>query len=357
MIKLDLAAQSMFEIPDFRDSSAHCLYLDLDASSYLKNNEYSNSFTRGFTGIGYMLGPGLKYYSSNNLSLHAGIFLQQYSGIDAYSKYVPTFTIDYKASDNLRIILGNIYGNLKHNIEEANYRFDRYYQDNLETGMQLLWHSDRFVADLWLDWQQFIFEGDDLQEQFQIGSVSELGILDSQFSLSWPMQVLFTHKGGEIDISPDPVSSILNLSTGLKLSYEGSQGSVEFKSLYFIFDALTVQDQGVNALPFEDGSALLFKLQYKRKSMTSSLSYWNSDSYYSPFGETLYHSISDHIIDYTEVDREILKYDFQWATQIASSAEISARLDLYYDLVNDDLAHAVGLYLVLDESFFLGKIK
>ena len=68
-------------------------------------------------------------------------------------------------------------------------------------------------------------------------------------------------------------------------------------------------------------------------------------------------SVSDHIADYSEKERELLKFEINGSYKISDVAELALRLDMYYDLKNEDLAHAVGLYLTFNESFFISKIK
>jgi len=59
---------------------------------------------------------------------------------------------------------------------EPMYGFDRYIEENVESGIQFLYHNSHYRGDLWLNWQKFIEFNDPQKEQFSVGYTSEISI-------------------------------------------------------------------------------------------------------------------------------------------------------------------------------------
>lgn len=342
----------------WQDSMQHKLYFDFRASSFFKNNEYSNDFTKGFTGIGYMARPAISYYLTEKTQLKTGVFVQYYAGQSRYNRVLPLFSLIQKLNDKSVLILGHINGTLSHRLEEPFFRFDQYYQDNVEYGMQWKWASAAWRSDLWLDWQVFIEPGDTFQEQFQIGWTQDIRVFKGSFEIKLPVQILATHRGGEIITSDEGVLTLLNTAAGLRIEKALSSGrSVSFEPMVYRFDAVTLPEHGVNSLPLDDGTAYYLKLKYQSRAIEAMLGYWRADSFFAPGGESLFHSISDFDRDFIKEERQLTTAKFIWKKHIGEAVFLSLRLDMYYDNVAHQLAHAVGLYCVVNERFFISNLK
>jgi hypothetical protein len=339
------------------DSISYNLSFDFASTWFFKNNEYSNDFTRGFTGIGYLTQPRFAFAISEKSELMAGAFLQQYSGRDGYSKVIPLFSITQKLGRRSELIFGHIKGTLNHELEEPLLRFDSYYLNAVEYGFQLRSRSKAVRYDFWLNWQDFIEEGDAFQEAFQLGWTSALRLTKTKLSLYWPIQVLVTHRGGEIDSSEEGVLSVFNLLSGIQARIDlGSDRSLSLEPLYFYFTAPSVPLTGINALALDNGHALYVKLSYKTKVFNILAGYWQARNFFAPGGESLFHSISDYKSDFTQENRSILNAKMAWSPGIFKNMDLSLRLDFYYDTEAQQLAHAAGLYLVFNERFFLRNL-
>ncbi len=354
---LPMSGQSISESTALKDSIAKSVYFDLHAISYFKNNEYTNDFTRGFTGIGYLAKPELSLYLTDKLRISGGALIQQYSGRDTLEMVLPVFRMQYAFDESLQLVLGNIYGNLNHGLKEALFRYDRLYTDNMEYGFQLLGKHDRYNFDLWLNWQEFIKPGDNFQEAFQIGLVSSVLIMNGNIRIRWPFQFLLHHRGGEIDVSPSPVSTEWNLYSGLRLEKSLSENAfIYFEPSYYIYSGNTLPASMLSSIAFSDGNAWSIEMGYQDSDWTASFSYWNADGFFAQGGESLYFSVSDYDEFFVDLSRSLIKAQIFWQNRISSEVNLELGLDAYYDTENDHLAHAFRIMLAIDTDILLKRM-
>ncbi len=333
--------------------------LQIESTSFIKNNEYFNAFTKGFTGLGFFLKPTLQYYFTKNTQVSAGVFLLKYDGIDLFTQAIPVFTIRQKIMPNLELVIGSIYGTLNHQLEEPLFRFDRYYQNNVENGFQLLYHSAKIKSDLWLNWEKFIYVNSPYQEEFVLGNTSQFLLLQTKrLSIELPFHLMGVHRGGQIDSSPNPAISIINAMTGLDIKYNiGTKQSLSFKPLFFLYRGLGLPESGVNSLPFKKGNGMYLKVHYQNKNMLSVFGYWSSNKFISSRGEYLFLSISDFDADFFQEKRQLLTSKTEMEFPISESIKLVIRAEAYFDLMSLNFAHSFGTYFIINESFFLKKIK
>ncbi len=340
------------------DTCSHNLLFEFSSANFIKNNEYPSAFVQGSTGIGYFIKPGFSYFPNSRTRIFTGVFLQQYSGLNEFSNVTPIFNVRYRPTNSITINFGSIKGSINHRLEEPIFRFDRFYQNQLEYGIQFIYKSKLLYSDSWLNWEQFIFKEDEIQEQFQVGSVNELCLFDGKIGLKIPFHFLFDHKGGEIDNSPEGVSSILNATTGLRLSFEIDEGSkINIEPLFIIYNAFQIPETGINAQAFNSGSAFYLKMAYETHNYYGMLGYWNARKFIATKGEYLFHSVSEDSKSIIDEERHLLTAKWQWKKEISESMQWQVRLDGYYDLDSKKINHAIGVYLLLDMSFVITNIK
>lgn len=340
------------------DSCERNISLQFESSAFVKNNEYNNNFTQGFTGIGTYLKPTVEYYLTNTTKVNLGGYFLKYSGLNSFSQITPIFSVQQKLNNQFEIVLGSLYGALNHNVKEPLYRFDRYYQNNVEYGLQVLHDSKNVTSDLWVNWEKYIFNNDPFQEEFEAGSVSEFVFSKNKVSFNIPLQLLMVHKGGQIDTSPNPAISIFNGTSGLDLGYKINENSrLSLESLLYIYQGLDLPQTGVNSQLFNSGSAYSINLKYKNKVFNSSIGYWNANRFIAPKGEYLFMSVSENNPTFTQENRTLLTGKVNFVKTISESVKLSFRTDAYLDMQNSDFAFANGLYLIINENFFLKKVR
>jgi hypothetical protein len=72
------------------------IYLKIDNFNFNKNNEYFNLIADGYTILGTQLHPKITYKPHPQFQLEFGVFGLYNFGNEAYSKIIPTFSLDYK---------------------------------------------------------------------------------------------------------------------------------------------------------------------------------------------------------------------------------------------------------------------
>jgi len=269
-------------------------FLRLQSISFLKNNEYFNDFTSGFTGIGFTVKPTIEYYLNTDTKISVGYFFLKYSGLNKFSQNIPIFSVQHKLNQNLEMIFGNIFGTLHHELEEPLFRIDRYYQNNVEYGLQFILKTKGITNDFWVNWEKFIQKNDPFQEEFVAGNNANIILLNKKsWSLSLPFQLLFNHRGGQIDTSHKAVSTLMNGLGGFSLKYTINRRSICFKQLIMTYNGLNIPGQGEpNSQIFEKGYGYYSKIEYKQNSFQAMLGYWSANKFIAPRGEYLFQSIS-----------------------------------------------------------------
>ena len=79
-------------------------FLDVENSNFFKNNEYFNGFYNGKTLIGYYIKPEINYRPSDNILFRAGGYFLKYSGIDKYSRVIPTSANARSANSLIEVV-------------------------------------------------------------------------------------------------------------------------------------------------------------------------------------------------------------------------------------------------------------
>lgn len=341
------------------DSCNKHLNLRFESSSFFKNNEYESDFATGFTGIGVMFKPTLEYYFNRNTRLNLGAFGLKYSGLDGLSELTPIYQIHHKVINGLELIFGNLYGNLNHDLAEPLYRFDRYYLNNVEYGIQML-HKSKYVdSDLWLNWEQFILEGDPFQEEFTLGNHSKIALLSGKyFEIEGDLQLLLYHKGGEIDTYMGPAFYMFNGAYGLDFYFKTKPIKYAVRSKFLNYKGDGLPETGKNHKHYKNGSGLLFSGDMEHNSFYLESGYWNGNKFVSPDGEYLYMSVSESDSEFHQDNRQLFYTKFRLKRHMSRNLKLELRANLYVDLKNDVLPdYSFGLYFIANELFFLKKIN
>ena len=355
----DLKAQNIFNTRDTLCSSCDKnLNFRFESSSFFKNNEYEGDFATSFTGIGVMLQPSMEYYFSKNTKLNIGAFGLKYSGLNNFSELIPVYQIHHKIINGFELLLGSISGNINHNLSEPLYRFDRYYLNNIEYGIQMLHKSKYLDSDLWLNWEQFIFKGDPFQEEFTLGNHSNLKILNrKKTKINGDFQLLIYHKGGEIDTYDGPAFYIFNSGYGVDFSFKTKFFNYTFRPKYMIYGSQRLPDYGENYIPFKRGNGFLFSGELEHRFFYFESGYWNANKFISSRGEYLYMSISESNPNLYQNNRQLIYSKFRLKQHISDNLKLEVRANIYVDIKNKVLPdYSYGIYFIANELFFLKKV-
>lgn len=331
--------------------------LGVNGLGFTKNNEYFNRIVDGYTLFGYQVNPYLNFQPLKNVTLNFGLYLQKDFGSNGYEEIAPTFSFKYK-HDEWNLIFGTLEGAYNHNLIEPLYDFEKGLINRLENGVQIYKKGDRFDLDLWVDWQHMLYRGENDQEEVVAGLSTTNRIIDNEsFRLSIPFQLMVYHKGGQIDTSPLPIQTLVNVAPGIKLEWMGWNGWItgaEFQG-YFLADR---EFAPARTQFFEDGIALYLNAALKTKfDLTVMASYWKAHEFISIQGGLLYPTFSSVMNDINAVDRnrELLILRFLHEMKLSENIALLSRIEPHYIFSEEKLEFYNAFYVTYRIQKGLGK--
>ncbi len=287
-ILLSVAANAQIDYPVFKSkieisrADSQKLSLDIYNLNYIYNTEYFTNIPLSGTLFGYQLIPEIKYQPNSRFVLKGGIYLQKEFGRKGYTSLLPTFSLKYKAK-NSSYILGTLEGNTNHGYIEPIYDYKLLLNERLENGFQFFVNSKIYNHDFYINWRRAIHLGDHFKEEFDIGYIAKFNLLtNNKFEIELPIQLLYSHKGGQIDSASTPLTSIVNDATGLSITWNvGDQFLQKIISDNYYVNYKDIS--GTKVQPFNEGNSFLSHLLFKFKYFDLDLRYWNSKGWRFPF--------------------------------------------------------------------------
>ena len=235
----DLAARLVVSEHRLSSDDTGTLAVDADALAFFKNNEFDGEQATGYTLPGFWLQPRLSYQPLDGVRLEAGLHAAVFNGANKYpcfayhdiarwkgdqyqsGAHVLPFLRAQAQLGSVSFVLGNIYGGANHQLVEPLMNAEVNLTQDPEAGFQILVDRPRYKLDAWINWQSFIFRGDTHQEAFTIGFSQRIALNAPQrrLTLYIPIDILFQHRGGEIDSTDTGVQSLVNGALGLGLRW------------------------------------------------------------------------------------------------------------------------------------------
>lgn len=284
------------------------LFLEFDNLNFFRDNEYATKMMRGYTLPGFWLQGKAVYYALPTLKIEAGLHTLYYWGAERYpestyegiprwtgreaSKEVhlkPLLRAQLSLGKHTDIVFGSIYGGTNHRLITPLYDPERMMTADPETGLQLLHTTKRFDADVWVNWQSFIFHSDTHQEVFTVGLSSRWKLNDPEAPLHMyiPVQLLAQHHGGEIDtITVNSVQTLLNGALGVGVIWNVRQRALR-KVSASINGAGYYQESG-NYWPVNRGYGLYADLSVDVSDFRFRTAYWKAHDFFPIIGSPLY---------------------------------------------------------------------
>jgi hypothetical protein len=332
------------------------LYLEINTLGFVKNNEYFNKILEGYTLFGYQLNPKLVYFPSPNVRVEAGVFAWKDFGNNRYSSLAPTFTIKYQ-KESLAFVFGTLEGSLSHRLIEPLYDFERVITNRLENGAQFLYNHKYLYLDAWINWESMIYPGSTHQEVLTAGLSSTVKVLDSEaWKVSFPLQFLTWHRGGQINTSNLPASTLVNGTAGISIHRSLSPAGF-FRHIRTDNYVVYHKDLIANISPFQEGTGSYINMTLGTAWLDIMGSYWHGNRYVSSRGGPLYQSVSS-ISDnegYTEPQRELFILRLLHNSKLTEQLVLSTRLEPIYDFNSKEIEFSFGLYLNYKPKFLLKK--
>jgi len=334
------------------------IWLSFENQNFLHNTEYFNNLYDGMTFLGATLAPTLVYQANRNIRIQVGWYFIKYSGRDEFSRSVPWILCQYRITKNLDLLMGNIHGTVQHNLIEPLYSFDKHFFEQPESGLQCLAHFKHFEGDLWLNWEKFILPGDPFKEQFTMAGTGKIIFFkpESKFQLSFPMQWMAAHKGGQMETSTEPLQTYFNTALGIDAAYhpfskaKNCLGINGFFASYYDASSIHVQY-------YSKGYGILSNLYAKIGKFDIMAGYWYGEHFIAPRGEPLFQSVSQKYTIWWEPNKQLILNKFQFNQPIKKGIDLAVRFQSYYDVLRNNPDFSYSLFIILKEDFFLKKLK
>ena len=360
-------AEAQIDYPTFKNrtiinpADSQQLSFNLYNLNYINNTEWFGNIPLSGTLFGYELIPEIEYQVSPKLMIKGGIYLQKEFGRPQYTTIAPTFEVKYHAKHS-SFIIGNLEGNLNHGYIEPIYDYKLIIKERLENGFQFLVDTKPYNHDLFINWRKAIHPGDKFKEEFDIGYVANLNVVkNNNWDIHLPLQLLYSHKGGQYDSLNTPLQSLTNFATGASVSYNFNRKL--FQKIVFDNYYVNYKDvSGQKRQPFNEGNGFLSHLLFQFKNVGIDFRYWNGDGYIGPRGMALFQSVSEKYPGLVERHRELVIASFIFDKEIYKNVYFDFRFIPYKDLLEKmtsgtGLEYSYEMYLKYKLKVNLTKVK
>jgi hypothetical protein len=340
----------------YKYDSIRNFYVAVDNVNFFKNNEYKSEFATGYTLTGAWLRPKIVYYPDKKLRMELGGNVLKYNGRDEYYHLSPWFNVHYQPTEKISFILGNLNSDQNHNLPEFLADPEKFLTSKPEAGFQARYNSQRFTADLWIDWQQFIVNGDPFKERFAFGAVANWKIFEKDLSnLSFPLAFYGMHQGGEIDNAPGLAKSFITVTPGLSFNKKVSSKMLKSWSLNSNYSISTYpnDDSFFNA---SKGWGFYASGAIESRLGGFTLAYWRGHQYYTPQGASLYQNLSTSGTRMI-TENKLLNLKYHYCHEIFTDTFFGFVFDYYYDTINKRTLNSEALYLIVNLGILKSRLK
>ena len=254
-------------------ADVRALKVELESISFFRDNEFAGRLADGYSLPGFWVQPKLTYMPLRQIKVELGLQALVFNGANRYPNYVYHDISVWKGSQytkgahvlpwfrvqadfrHLSIVLGDIYGGQNHGLVEPLFNPETNLTQDPEMGFQLLWNRPRLRADVWLNWQSYIFREDTHQEAFTVGMTwrTMLNAPEKRLHFFLPVQLVAQHRGGEQNIENRAVQTIYNASAGVGARW--NVGRRVLKDFTAEANGLFAYQQTGDLWPFRSGAA------------------------------------------------------------------------------------------------------
>lgn len=301
-------------------------------------------------------------------------------------KLTPTFTFNYQ-NNNHQFSIGNLYArNNRHLIEPimASEKIlngisikNKEILENkigrkilipsiIETGFEYKYHSDKFLFNTWLNWENFILKKDNFRERFTAGFILKYTILHTKnHKIDIPFNSLFFHRGGQINKATNlGVLNMNNTCTGI--TYQrvvNDDTKLRFSGYFMTSNISNLKEE----FPFKKGSAYYITSTFDNKHFEVSLSYFSGNKFSSPKGNDMFQSYSRRIdrkndnalyTDYNEPQRNLIFLKGIYKYQFEKNVLFGVQAEGFYQLnssktTKNYLDYSYSIHVIFNDIFNL----
>lgn len=333
--------------------------IGVDATTFLRDAAFSLPYTRGYTATGFFLTPYAKRLIGPDAQLTLGVNLAGAAGSAGFHSWQPLVRLEYEPVNNVRLVMGTLYGGLTHGLYEPMFDRERYIYAHNEEGIQLLanaWLGGMpFTSDTWLHWEELLEPWQMTQERFTLGSSNVMEVWNSDRAvLSVPFSFLGTHRGGQFTALDTCIQSLFNESVGLRFDcHIGDRTALTADLPAFFYQDISP----TKCLAYGNGWGLWPQIGFDHRfrhrnkdshgnwQMLAQAGYWHGHQFIAPRGSYLFQSVSWHRADFAEPDRDMLTAKLELQNCYNRYFSLGIDAEFYYDLAHRGLDFVFGLYM------------
>ena len=345
----------------------------VDAATFLRDAAFSLPYTRGYTATGFFVTPYAKHRIGRNAQMTFGVHLAGAAGSDGIRLWKPLVRLEYKPHDNVRLVMGSLYGALTHRLFEPMLDRERYVYDHYEEGVQILAQLPLscgmgLITDTWLHWEELLEPWQMTQERFALGSSNELLLWewakDTRHGVMvWlPFSFLGTHRGGQFSALDTCIQSLFNENVGLRVNVSLDRESAVALDLPLFFyqdispEKWQAYDKGWALWPQLSCDFPLPNRVPKESwhdaphwhgswQLMLQAGYWYGHQYIAPRGSYLFQSVSWHKANFAVPEREMITAKMAIENRYTSKFSLGFDAEFYYDTRVKALDFAFGIYM------------
>jgi len=344
------------------------LSVEIDNVSFFKDNEFVTTVQKGYTLPGFWLQLKSVYYPLANMKIEVGVHSIWFWGTTLYPAFaykdiakwegqdyshnvhiLPFFRAHIAFSDNLSVIMGDLYGESAHRLIEPLYNQELNLTSDPENGLQALYKNKWIDLDLWIDWMTYIYKLDTHQEAFWTGLSSRFKVNhpQSRVHVYFPVQGLIQHRGGEIDATNGSTQTIMNGAAGTGITWNVNRG--KFQSVNAEFDMTGYIFPKGRTSPLERGKGYYAKAEVKFGEFNVRSSYWYCDNFVTIFGNPFFGSVSSKIDGMLYKRPQMLGLSADYVHTLGKGVVFGITGDMFYNVAGRMYSADTGLY---EESSF-----
>ena len=341
----------------FAQTDSQKLYFHIENKNFFKNNEYFNPLNEGYTLLGFVVQPSFVYYPGKTTRFEAGASFLKYSGRDGFSDIQPLLRFQYQPSSAFQMVMGSLFGGANHGLIEPLYRWEQDFMNPVENGLQFLFNTSKLKADIWLQWEKFIFRNDPFQEELLVGTSASWKLLPdgTGFNITIPFQSLISHHGGQNISIDEPMQTLANYASGIKASWQMDRKLKEINLECWVMGYNDLSPQKLQA--YKRGVAIYPKAGIKLGSFMFQTGYFHGDKFLAIKGEPLFHSAVIPKTDYYYPLRNLITTKFAFSKLIQKGISLTAYVETYTDSYLGNTDYNYGLHIIFNGDFFIAKIK
>ena len=367
------------------------LRLNIDNLDFFRDNEYKGHLTKGYTLPGFRLRPTVSYQPLSRLRLDGGVYMLHYWGANKYPNLnygglpvwmgnqtqrgfhlVPFLRVHYAPSASFHLVLGSLYGQCSHRLAEPLYNPEMALSADPETGFQILWSTPWLNLDTWINWESFIYRGDDHQESFTYGLSSRFlpNRPSSPLHVYIPLQIVAQHHGGETNTEAEErsVKTWVNAAVGCGVTFNLANSLLHSVNIELL--AAAYRQVAGEELPMDNGVGLHAKVSAQIWRVSLKAAYWHARDFITVLGNPLFGGIGIDEDGYT-ISRQRMAYaTATYGQEIGQGFSLGFHASVYNNFGADAysveeghyreksaVSIAAGVYMRYNTSFLLKKLR